>query len=813
MSIINNELELAWQFVNHTGRNIFLTGKAGTGKTTFLHRVKYESMKRLIVVAPTGVAAINAKGVTIHSFFQMPFGVILPEGEERQIKREFKRKFNRKKIDIIRSLDLLVIDEISMVRADLLDGIDQVLRKYKDRNKVFGGVQVLMIGDLQQLAPVVKQNEWQILQKYYKTPYFFSSKAFQQSHPINIELRHIYRQQDAVFIDLLNQIRENSLSEKAVALLNERYKPDFNPKDEEGYIILTTHNYKANKINSDKLDEIKGKTYYFDAYIEGNFSENAYPNDERLGLKKGAQVMFIKNDSSFDKRYFNGKIGKIIEIDEDNIIVRCPDDDFDIEVNREKWENITYEINEDDNSITENIKGSFSQIPLRPAWAITIHKSQGLTFEKAIIDAELSFAHGQTYVALSRCKTLEGMVLRSPVNAGSIINDERVTSFNQNISEHQPDTEILAKSKKDFFLDLVAELLDYYPFLYPINRMLDIYYNNKSSFQGNIGEVLPLIKDKGVVPMLKVKDSFIKQLIGLGRDETDLEQNSLIQERIGKAIAYFLAQTQEHLQKNYENLAYDTDNKQLEKDFEKHLSKLEELLHSKLTPLQGLDSKFDIKSYLKIRADIALAKTQKKKKKKKKDYSKLVTHIDLFEALRDLRSEFAFEEDVHHFQVFTQETLYELCEELPTTTRQLKKINGIGKVRLKRYGSAILDVIQSYCIANNIEMKEDEPEMTNIVKGETKRISLDLFKQGKNLAQIAEERELKEGTIFNHLASYIPSGEIQISDLMPMEKFEAIKEIIAKSEFENLTELRAITGEEYSYAELRLVRDMVGENY
>ena len=806
MSTINNELELAWQFVNHTGRNIFLTGKAGTGKTTFLHRIKSESMKRLVVVAPTGVAAINAKGVTIHSFFQVPFGVHIPGAPERQIKRDYKRKFRREKIDIIRSLDLLIIDEISMVRADLLDAIDQVLRKYKDRHKVFGGVQVLMIGDLQQLAPVVKENEWSILKNHYQTPFFFSSKAFQEANPVNIELKHIYRQQDSEFIELLAQIRENRLTKQGAEMLNRRYQPNFNPSDDEGYIMLTTHNYKANRINQDKLNALPSKTYYFDAYIEGTFSENAYPNDERLALKKGAQVMFNKNDSSPEKRYFNGKIGQIVDIDDTSITVRCKGDDFDIDVSRETWENITYDINPVDNSITENIKGSFSQIPLRLAWAITIHKSQGLTFDKAIIDAELSFAHGQTYVALSRCKTLEGMVLRSPINSHSIINDHRVAGFNKNVAEHQPDEQILARSQKQYFLDLVAELLDYYAFLYPANRMLDIYYKNKTSFKGNIDAPLREIKDKALVPLLKVKDSFIKQLQHLAQDKTHLETDAIIQERIGKAIAYFLSQTQEHIAKPFEAFSYDTDNKTIRKDFEKHLQTFEQLLHQKLLIFNGLKQPFGIKQYLSLRADAALNKTEKKKKKK--HYPKMTENADLFDALRELRSEFAFEEDVPHFQVFTQDTLYELCEKMPVTEKQLKKINGIGKVRLKRYGKEIIEIIQSYCIANNIEMKEDTPELIK-PKTNTKLLSLQAFQDGKNIQQIAQERELTSNTIFGHLASFIPTGEVQITDLMPVEKFEAAKKIIEESEFETLTDLKQIAGDEYTYSELRLVRDML----
>ena len=427
----NPELDLAWDFVEKTDRSIFLTGKAGTGKTTFLHSLKSNSLKRLIVVAPTGVAAINAKGVTIHSFFQMPFGPILPEGSSFQKKESsFQHKFSKIKINIIKSLDVLIIDEISMVRADLLDGIDQVLRRYRDRTKVFGGLQVLMIGDLQQLAPVVKNNEWELLKPYYNTPYFFSSNAFIESATLNIELKHIYRQDNQRFIKILNEIRNNNLSDDSINELNKRYLPEFSPKQDEGYITLTTHNERANVLNDKELEKLKGKCQSYKAFIQGKFQESSYPTHEKLLLRKGAQVMFIKNDSNPEKRYYNGKIGKIIALDKKEIRVYCQGDLEDIIVTPETWDNVNYTLNPETKEISENSIGSFSQMPLRLAWAITIHKSQGLTFDKAIIDANAAFAHGQTYVALSRCRTLVGIVLKNKIAAESIITDSRVTSFN-----------------------------------------------------------------------------------------------------------------------------------------------------------------------------------------------------------------------------------------------------------------------------------------------------------------------------------------------------------------------------------------------
>ena len=402
----NPQLELAINFVQFTNKNLFLTGKAGTGKTTFLHNLKKSSLKRMAVVAPTGVAAINAGGVTIHSFFQLPFVPYVPgsNGAQQQ------RRFQRDKINLIKSLDLLVIDEISMVRADTLDNIDEVLRRLRNPAKPFGGVQLLMIGDLHQLSPVVKDEDWKILKEHYSSLYFFNSKALHKTSHVTIELKHIYRQSDSFFIDLLNRVRENRIDADVLASLNQRYIHNFKPADDEGYITLTTHNATAQEINENKLAEIKLKSQRFKATIEGEFPEFAYPTALDLEVKIGAQVMFIKNDPSREKLFYNGKIGNVTRIDNQVIYVKCSSDSMEIAVEPLEWNNISYELNAETKEVTENIIGRFIQHPLKLAWAITIHKSQGLTFEKAIIDANAAFAHGQVYVALSRCKSFEGLV-------------------------------------------------------------------------------------------------------------------------------------------------------------------------------------------------------------------------------------------------------------------------------------------------------------------------------------------------------------------------------------------------------------------
>ena len=791
----NPELELAINFIEKTDRNLFITGKAGTGKTTFLHKIKSESLKRMVIVAPTGVAAINAKGVTIHSFFQMPFGPILPN----QISNtNQQRKFSKTKIDIIKSLDLVIIDEISMVRADLLDGIDQVLRRYKDRNKVFGGVQILMIGDLQQLAPVVNSNEWSLLKQHYETMYFFSSKSFQESNAVSIELKHIYRQENEEFIPILNEIRNDKLSNRSAAILNKKYNPSFEPKSNEGFITLTTHNNRANLINDSQLNKIDKRSYFFKAIISGKFSENSYPNSEKLELKVGAQVMFIKNDSSPEKRYFNGKIGTVTYLDRDTVTVKCPNDEFDIETGLETWENISYSIDEESKEIKEETAGSFSQIPLRLAWAITIHKSQGLTFEKAIIDAEASFAHGQTYVALSRCTSLEGVVLKTKITSNAIINDSTVDVFTKNIEENIPDETILNESEKSYQLNLMNEVFEYQKFLYPTTRLIDVFYKNQTSLQGTIIDHLQLVKDNGIVSLMKVANGFKNQLEQLSKSAVLAENSSEIQDRFQKAIQYFTNQTEEFIKKPLDTITFSSDNKAVKKDFEKQFENLQDLLSIKLFILKKLTNGFQVQNYLKIRSDAVLQNVETPKKKRPQSKRDPILALKL----RELRDDIAKAENIPHFQIFTQETLYEICDVLPRTEKQLLKVKGMGKIRVEKYGEEILEAVEEYCIENGINHKNEQKKED---KKPTKQISFELFKKGLSVKEISKERSLTVGTIESHLASFIPSGEIDVLELIPLKKYKKMVKAIESVEFKNLTGLKEKVDKSYSFMELRMV--------
>ena len=793
----NPELELAVQFIEKTDRNLFITGKAGTGKTTFLHKIKQESLKRMVIVAPTGVAAINAKGVTIHSFFQMPFGPILPNQIANTSNAQ--RKFSKTKIDIIKSLDLIIIDEISMVRADLLDGIDQVMRRYKNRNKVFGGAQILMIGDLQQLAPVVRPNEWSLLQSHYNTVYFFSSKAYQEANVVSIELKHIYRQKNEDFIKILNEIRTDTLSDMSAKILNKNYNPSFSPTKEEGYITLTTHNNRANLINESELNKLKIKSSFFNAEVSGKFNENAYPNAERLELKVGAQVMFIKNDSSTDKRYYNGKIGIITAISKESVTVKCANEIDEIVTEKETWSNINYSINEETKAIKEEMIGAFSQIPLRLAWAITIHKSQGLTFEKAIIDAEASFAHGQTYVALSRCTSLEGLVLKTPITSSAIINDSTVSVFNEGVEENHPDESVLNESEKHFQLNLISEILDYQPLLYPITRLIDIFYNNRTSIKGDVIDHLQTIKDDGIVALMKISNGFKNQLNTLSEDNVLPQNSSQIQERFIKAITYFLNTTKNSIQKPLDTITFSTDNKAVKKDFSKQFDSLQEKLEEKLFALQKMTKGFKVQEYLQVRANAVLQKTEPIKKKKVASKRDPILALKL----RELRDSIAKSLEIAHFQIFTQETLYALCDDLPRTEKELLKVVGMGKTRVSKYGEEILEAIEVYCKDNGINRLNEQKKED---KKPTKQISFELFKAGLSIKEIAKERSLTAGTIENHLANYISSGDIDVLELIPLKRYKNIlNQVEEAGEVKGLTALKEKVDGSITYMELKMV--------
>lgn len=805
----NKELELAWNFVNLTDRNIFLTGKAGTGKTTFLKRLKSLGWKRTVVVAPTGVAAINAGGVTIHSFFQLPFGPILPapEGANGE-KAEHSHKFTRRKIDIIRSLDLLIIDEISMVRADLLDGIDQILRKYRNRYKPFGGVQLLMIGDLQQLAPVVRNDEWSLLRPHYNSLFFFGSHAFKQAQVVSIELKQIFRQSDDGFIRILNEIREDRLTQSSLEILNQRYQADFNPKKEEGYIHLTTHNSAADERNKREMDKLKTGEHSFKAEIEGVFPEHAYPTAEKLVLKEGAQVMFVKNDSSADKLYYNGKIGTIEGFEEDLILVRCPGDYAAIPVEPQLWNNVKYVLNEKTKELEEKIEGSFSQYPLRAAWAITIHKSQGLTFERAIIDAQSAFAHGQTYVALSRCKSMEGLVLSSRLSGDSVICDREVNGFNSRMAENQPGEQDLQHSQKAYQLALLEELFNFKTYEYQAQQALKIIRENGGVILGTLGDKLPAIAQQCTQEIIPVAAKFMRQVHSLAQSTENIEEHEELQDRIRKASHYFFDKLKADWHDVLEKASFETDNHGVKKDLNARLRKMTEILHVKMACWQLCQNGLNVQEYLPTRAKALLSVPKQQQENNQNREGVVSKHPELYRKLSVWRREIAEERDLIAYQVLTTKAIVAIANELPITSKGLLDIKGVGKKTVKQYGSDILGIIADYARDNEMKVEVQtqlEPE-TMKPKLPSREISYQQFKEGKSIGRIATDRDMAVSTIESHLAHYVSNGELELDRLLDKKKLNKIQNYMEEHPKGTLTEAKHALGDDFSYGELRMVQ-------
>lgn len=708
MTQTNIPADLALKFIQNTGTNLFLTGKAGTGKTTFLKRLKELSPKRMVVVAPTGVAAINAGGVTIHSFFQLPFGPYIPgkgDGSDFQ-NRSFSHKFNRDKINILKSLDLLVIDEISMVRADLLDAISDLLRRYRDRHKPFGGVQLLLIGDLQQLAPVVKDDEWNLLKDYYASPYFFDSNALSESNYFSIELTHVYRQSDDDFVRLLNKIRDNQPDDETIRRLNERYIPNFTPDEKDGYITLTTHNYQANQINAQKLAGLSGRAYTFNSEIANEFPSYSYPTDEQLVLKNGAQVMFVKNDSSGERKYYNGKIGKVVFINENRIVVR-DESGQEITVNKESWQNVKYTINDETKEITETIVGSFTQYPLKTAWAITIHKSQGLTFDRAIIDAAAAFSHGQVYVALSRCKTLDGLVLNSRINRESLVTDLRIDSYTSSLKDKEACEDQLNQSQRQYFLRLVSELFDFGSLQQRIQYAAHLIYSNLSRLYPEWSSRYAASRDQFRSEVTEVGIRFQQQLNRMINNSENYATDENIQERIRKGSAYFI-QTMEKYRSLLSAADLEIDNKEVRKQIDKAVINLTDEYLIKLATLHASKNEFSIYKYLSAKAKAQLEPSSPPKRKRDKRASTKkgmdeavsvtedVRHPVLYAYLKKWRNETAASKGLPVYTILQQKAIIGISNLLPVNKGELLRIPGIGNKVAAAYGPEILAIVKEY---------------------------------------------------------------------------------------------------------------------
>jgi hypothetical protein len=686
----NPELQLAHDFVEHTDRNIFLTGKAGTGKTTFLHNLKKRTQKGMIVTAPTGVAAINAGGVTLHSFFQLPFGPFVP-GSEAYGRRN-QHRFSREKKKIVRSLDLLVIDEISMVRADLLDGVDGVLRRYRRNDLPFGGVQLLMIGDLQQLSPVVKEDDWAILREFYDSMYFFGCRGLSLSDLVVIELRHIYRQSDTRFIELLNRVRVGRIDQASLEELNSRYRKDFRPGDNEGYIMLSTHNRSADALNESRLKGLPDKPHSFHAQVEGDFPEYSYPTSPALTLKKGAQVMFVKNDLSPEKLYFNGKIGRITRIRDRSVFVKCLGDDEEITVEPAIWENIKYRLDPGTREITEEKVGRFVQLPLKLAWAITIHKSQGLTFDRAVIDARAAFVHGQVYVALSRCKTFEGLVLSSPIPAHAIKTDEAVSRFNLQTSQSPPSREKLETARILYQQRLLTECFDFETLRSFLGRLLRVLRANAGAIRVSGAGDLQDLEDKAGAEIFVVSEKFRMQLTGLFAGDKLPEADPAVFERVTKAGAYFEEKLDSILGDGFTTLRIDTDNKETAKIAKGALDELKKETALKLAAVRSCKPGFSPARYLRALSSAETgSKPDKERKSRTAEYTvSEVGHPELFQALKDWRAVKAGEAGVPLYRILHQSVLIQIAAAVPDSPAALMGIKGIGKGLFEKYGEELL---------------------------------------------------------------------------------------------------------------------------
>ena len=808
---VNQKLQFVEDLVLHTDAHIFLTGKAGTGKTTFLKSLPAKTHKRMVVVAPTGVAAINAGGQTIHSFFQLPFGPQLPDGANLATERRMEtpslqfQRITRTKLKIMRTLDLLIIDEISMVRADVLDAVDAVLRRARHSTKPFGGVQLLMIGDVHQLAPVAKPEEWELLAPYYKTVYFFGSHVLQKTDYLCVELDHIYRQHDNEFITLLNKVRDNQLDNECLQILNSRYIPDLKPS--EGYITLTTHNYQADDINNTRLSELKGKSLIFNAMVEGIFPQSLYPCKEDLELKIGAQVMFVKNDPNPEKAYYNGKIGKLTDYNENTgeLTVTCGNEH--IPVTPVRWQNLDYTLNESTQAIEEKEIGSFTQIPLRLAWAVTIHKSQGLTFDKLVVDARQAFAHGQVYVALSRCTSLEGLVLKTKLDAKTLVGDGIVDYFVEQMPEKEPSKEKVDTLRKAYELETILDLFDFRDFYRLVGKIAKVVIDNRTLFEGELVQELSTIRDKSKTKLVDVSQKFEKQIRTL-HSSALYESNLPLQERLQKGTTYFKEEltTQSDIMLK---LPYKTDNKNVNEQIEDALKQLREVVYVKKQCLSNCEQKFDVDRYYKTKA-VSLLEFEQRDKSAFSIKDAAMNKSKLYDVLVAWRSEKAEEEDAELYKIIPNKTLKAIAKEKPVSMDALKEIEGMGPKRLRAFGKDLVNMVRIFSGMESLEDTSPEFEIPERIakkpKGTTFRITKQLIDQGMTAEEIASERNLALSTIYGHIARFVEAGDYEASQFVAKEKITVIEEYFRDTEDPSLGKAREVLGDDYEFWELRIVQ-------
>lgn len=738
----NQAAEFAARFIHQTNRNVFLTGKAGTGKTTFLRSIIRETYKNTIIGAPTGIAAINAGGVTLHSLFHLPFGAYVPATttafhqqarffDAQQLIRNLQ--MNETKRRLLREMELLVIDEVSMLRADLLDAIDVILRFVRrENNAPFGGVQVLFIGDLMQLPPVVKEEEWNVLKQYYKSSHFFEARILQNNKPLYLELDKIYRQGDNRFIELLNNLRNNTVTENDIQLLNAHYQPGFNHSPSDGYITLTTHNYKADRINTEFLNQLNEKEFRYTAKIDGDFNEFAYPVEKTLVLKKGAQIMFLKNDTSGEQRYYNGKTGRVVALSDAKIEVSFEDGKPPISVEPYVWKNIKFQLNPNDGAIEEHVVGTFTHFPIKLAWAITVHKSQGLTFEKAIIDIEKAFAPGQVYVALSRLTGLEGMILSSPVKTDSLQSDQNVLQYAEKKEKLEELNPVIEEASEEFLRSTIQSAFNFSEINFQVNQHLESYTAKDQKRSAKLKYKKEITKI--VQPVYALKSSADGVLGKIRKAQSDKQETdqTLLQE-IKNTIPQLLAELK---------------NRSLE--------------------------------------TIALLEKLKTEKKIKAYWNELIALEQLF---------FVKGKQLNKLEQFL------LSKE---EGKQLTKADVNEKSFWPEREEAFFNLLNKEVVAEEIAEEKTKAVKEKAEKVDTKEQSLNLFNEGKSIEEIATLRGYTVSTIEGHLAHYVSRNELDVLDLITKEKYNKICDTIREEGKFELKHLKEKLGENYSYGEIRL---------
>ncbi|WP_367756229.1 helix-turn-helix domain-containing protein [Flavobacterium sp. WC2430] len=753
MQTITEAAAYTLQFINQTQRSVFLTGKAGTGKTTLLREIIATTHKNTVVVAPTGIAALNAGGVTIHSMFQLPFGGFIPSfnvdsqftdtvkfESKDTLRRHFKMSGLKK--SVIRNMELLVIDEVSMLRADLLDAMDYMMQTVRKKTTPFGGVQVLFIGDLLQLPPVIRDEEWKTLRAYYQGKFFFHSHVVQQSPPLYIELSKIYRQTDTGFISVLNNLRNNQISTEDIELLNKYVKPDFDLKENKGYITLTTHNAKADTMNAQALEDLKGELINYKADIVGDFPEKLFPIEERLLLKVGAQVMFVKNDLSFDKNYFNGKMGIIKSLSSQEIRIHFPEEDKTIEVEKYEWQNIRYKVDPVTKEIEEEVLGTFVHYPIKLAWAITVHKSQGLTFDKAAIDVSQVFMPGQAYVALSRLRSLEGLVLLSPLRMNGISNDQDVMNYALNKASEEVLKNSLHFETKNFIHNYLINSFDWSDLAQEWRNHKYSYSEKSESSEKSKHTIWATKQMNAIDALLDPSKKFIIQLNKIFNNETvDLIH---VSERIQAAFDYFF--------KSMDELVFEI------------LWKLEEV--KRIKKVKAFFDELIVLEELQTKAVLRLMK------------AKLL--IETVVAGETISKEKLTSDEIKKYIPRKKEAI----------ENQFKKVN-ITLIEDEKD-------VERYSAKKKSENKAP--------KKSTVEETYELWQAKNSIQNIATIRKLTTQTIESHLVKLIQSKKVNVNDILPKDKITELSEAFKHYKEESLTGMKEQFGDKYSWDELRMFK-------